>query len=205
MVRGYAATPPSIRPTGRFRAPEPRYAEKVSQQSQSPAHKGSDNADLRRDAVTYSERLSVPLWWWPLALALTGLLAAEIHMGAPGIRAWLPYVLLLPLPIWVLVWLGRIRVQVTAAEPGRPAELWVGQAHLPLDLISRAGAVPRTAKSAAMGRHLDPMAFVVHRPWVPAMVLVVLDDPDDPTPYWLISTRKPEQLLAALGFTSSQG
>jgi hypothetical protein len=30
------------------------------------------------------------------------------------------------------------------------------------------------------------------------MVLVVLDDPEDPTPYWLISTRHPERVLAAL-------
>jgi hypothetical protein len=26
----------------------------------------------------------------------------------------------------------------------------------------------------------------------------VLDDPDDPTPYWLISSRHPDRLLAAL-------
>ena len=26
-----------------------------------------------------------------------GLLAAEVHLGYPGVRAWLPYVLLLPL------------------------------------------------------------------------------------------------------------
>jgi hypothetical protein len=31
------------------------------------------------------------------------------------------------------------------------------------------------------------------------MVLLVLDDPDDPTPYWLISCRHPARLLAALG------
>ena len=30
-------------------------------------------------------------------------------------------------------------------------------------------------------------------------VLIVLDDPDDPTPYWLVSTRRPAELLAALG------
>ena len=30
------------------------------------------------------------------------------------------------------------------------------------------------------------------------MVLLVLDDPDDPTPYWLVSTRHPEKVLAAL-------
>jgi hypothetical protein len=30
------------------------------------------------------------------------------------------------------------------------------------------------------------------------MVLVVLDDPEDPTPYWLVSCRRPDRVLAAL-------
>jgi hypothetical protein len=30
------------------------------------------------------------------------------------------------------------------------------------------------------------------------MALVVLEDPDDPTPYWLVSCRHPDRLLAAL-------
>ncbi|RIS22389.1 DUF3093 domain-containing protein, partial [Mycobacteroides abscessus] len=55
-----------------------------------------------------------------------------------------------------------------------------------------------TAKSAALGRQLDPAAFVVHRAWIGPMVLVVLNDADDPTPYWLVSSRHPDRLLAAL-------
>ena len=30
------------------------------------------------------------------------------------------------------------------------------------------------------------------------MVLSMIDDPDDPTPYWLVSSRHPELVLAAL-------
>ena len=59
-------------------------------------------------------------------------------------------------------------------------------------------AVPRSAKSAALGRQLDPAAFVLHRNWVGPMVLLVLDDPDDPTPYWLASSRHPDRVLSAL-------
>ena len=62
----------------------------------------------------------------------------------------------------------------------------------------RSAEVPRSAKSAALGRQLDPAAFVVHKAWVGPMVLVVLDDPDDPTPYWLVSCRHPERVLSAL-------
>ena len=44
-----------------------------------------------------------------------------------------------------------------------------------------------------------PAPFLVTHSWVRTMVLPVLDDPDDPTPYWLVSTRKPEALLALHG------
>lgn len=124
-------------------------------------------------------------------------------MGAPGLRAWLPYVLLLPIPIWFLIWLSRLRVDVTPSPDSPVTELRVGRAHLPLSVIARAAAVPASAKSAALGRQLDPAAFVQHRPWVGEMALIVLDDPHDPTPYWLISTRRPAQLLAALGLADS--
>jgi hypothetical protein len=98
--------------------------------------------------------------------------------------------------VGVLLWLGRIEVQVVST--GSDVELWAGQAHLPASVISRSAAVPRSAKSSALGRQLDPAAFVLHRNWVGPMVLVVLDDPDDPTPYWMVSCRHPERVLAAL-------
>ncbi|CAM5716058.1 hypothetical protein MAUB1S_00494 [Mycolicibacterium aubagnense] len=69
---------------------------------------------------------------------------------------------------------------------------------LPTSVISRSAEVPRSAKSAALGRQLDPAVYVVHRAWVGPLILVVLDDPDDPTPYWLVSTRRPDRILAAL-------
>ncbi|MEU0545853.1 DUF3093 domain-containing protein [Nocardia sp. NPDC005978] len=156
----------------------------------------------RQSEPLYSERLWVPLWWWPVGLAITGLLAAEIHMGAPGIRAWLPYVLLFPIPVWVLLWLSRHRVEVVRDESGTP-ELRVDRAHLPATFVARGASVPGSAKSAALGRQLDPAAYVQHRAWIGSLVLLVLDDPDDPTPYWLVSTRRPERVLTALGIENA--
>ncbi|WP_459547102.1 DUF3093 domain-containing protein [Nocardia sp. X0981] len=157
----------------------------------------------RPERSVHRERLWVPLWWWPVGFALAGLLAAEIHMGAPGLRAWLPYVLLFPVPVWVLLWMSRHRVEVGPDASGTP-ELRVDRAHLPVSFVARATVVPKSAKSAALGRQLDPAAYVQHRPWVPTMVLLVLDDPEDPTPYWLISTRRPGEVLAALGIPSAE-
>ena len=96
----------------------------------------------------------------------------------------------------MLLWLSRVEVQVVGTGPD--VELWAGQAHLPASVVSRSAEVPRSAKSAALGRQLDPAAFVLHRTWIGPMALVVLDDPDDPTPYWLVSCRDPARLIAAL-------
>ena len=70
-------------------------------------------------------------------------------------------------------------------------ELWAGRRICRSTVISRSAEIPASAKSAALGRQLDPAAFVVHRAWVGPMVLLVLDDPDDPTPYWLVSAGTP--------------
>ena len=104
--------------------------------------------------------------------------------------------MLLPVAAVVLLWFGK--TECASLRGSGETELWVGAAHLPVSVISRSAEVPKSAKSAALGRQLDPAAYVVHRAWVGPMVLLVLDDPDDPTPYWLVSCRHPERVLAAL-------
>jgi Protein of unknown function (DUF3093) len=146
--------------------------------------------------VRYRERLWVPWWWWPPGLGLAALIALEVNQGVGALPNWLPFALLLPVAVTVLLWLGKTELRVQAS-PGE-TELWVGAAHLPVTVISRSAEVPRSAKSAALGRQLDPAAYVVHRAWIGRMVLLVLDDPDDPTPYWLVSCRHPDRVLDSL-------
>lgn len=149
--------------------------------------------------VRYRERLWVPWWWWPPAFALAGIVAFEFNMGVTRQSTWWPYAALFAVAAAALLWLGRIEIRVTAG-PGVPGEvqLWAGQAHLPVTVISRSAEIAPSAKSAALGRQLDPAAYVLHRAWVGPMILAVLDDPDDPTPYWLVSCRHPERVLSAL-------
>ena len=146
--------------------------------------------------VRYRERLTVPWWWWPPALGLAGLIALEVNQGVPALPVWLPFAILLPVAAVVLLLLGSTQLRVVSGA--EDTELWVGDAHLPASVISRSAEVPRSAKSAALGRQLDPAAYVVHKAWIGPMILLVLDDPDDPTPYWLVSCRHPERVLAAL-------
>lgn len=138
----------------------------------------------------------MPWWWWPLGFAAAALIALEVNHGVPTLPEWLPFAVLFAVAAGALLWLGRMEIRVTAADDG--VELWAGEAHLPVTAIARSAEIPRSAKSAALGRQLDPAAYVLHRGWVGPMVLVVLDDPDDPTPYWLVSCRRPQRVLSAL-------
>ncbi|MPZ86120.1 MAG: DUF3093 family protein [Actinophytocola sp.] len=142
--------------------------------------------------ATYRERLYVTWYWWLLPLLAAVLLAAEVHLGYPGVRAWLPYVVLVPLTA-LLIWrVGRLSVRV------QDGELWVGNAHLPLRYVGEVQVVPAKDKRRVLGPHLDPAAHVLHRGWVGPVVRVRQTDPEDPTPYWVFSTRHPDRLVEAL-------
>lgn len=140
----------------------------------------------------YRERLYVTWYWWPLPLVAAVLLSAEIHMGYPGVRAWLPYVVIVPLALSLIVKSGRTKV---AVEDG---ELHVGDAHLPLEFVGEVEVFEAKDKRRVLGPHLDPAAFMLHRGWVGPLLRVQVTDPADPTPYWVFSTRKPEELAAIL-------
>jgi DUF3093 family protein len=149
-------------------------------------------ADPGSGTDEYSERLYVTWYWWPLPLLAATILAAEVHLGYGGVRSWLPYVLLLPLTALLIFGMGRARIAV------RDGELWVGDAHLPLRFVGTVEIYTAKQKRRVLGPRLDPAAYVLHRGWVGPVLRVQLTDPDDPTPYWLFSTRRPERLAEIL-------
>ena len=134
----------------------------------------------------------MPFWAYPLMLAAGAMLAAEIWMGYDGLRAWVPFAVLIPVMIGLLLWAGRIRVAVTADE------LRVDDARLPRAVIADVIALDAAGKREALGVGAHPMAFVIQRPWIGGAVQVILNDPADPTPFWVVSTRHPVELATAL-------
>lgn len=76
--------------------------------------------------------------------------------------------------------------------------LHAGPAFLEAEHLGDVEALDITATQQALGPQLRADAFVVHRSWVRTAVRVGVADPADPTPYWLVSTRRPEELARAL-------
>src|SRR6185312_15422622 len=112
--------------------------------------------------------------------------------GLPGLPAWVPFAVLCPLTAAVLLRAGRIRVAVTDGE------FRVDDARLPVAVISDVVALDAAGKREALGVGAHPLAFVIQRPWIGGAVQVLLDDPADPTPFWVVSTRHPVQLAESL-------
>jgi hypothetical protein len=123
-----------------------------------------------------------------VALAVATVLAAEFHVSGVQLTDWIPFGTLLPLSVLIVWWLGRSRVEISAGE------IRVRGAHLPLRYVSGAVALDPPTLRRVVGREGDPAAYVSIRPWVGPGVQFWLDDPDDPTPYWVVSTRHPDAL-----------
>ncbi|WP_433533433.1 DUF3093 domain-containing protein [Micromonospora sp. CA-263727] len=140
----------------------------------------------------YAERLRLPWWLWPAGLAAAALLAVEVWMGGVGVRAWLPFAVLLPAAVASMAWLSRIRVAVTGGE------LRVDDARLPVRFVADVIPLDADGRREVLGVGADPLAFVVQRPWISGAVQVVLDDPADPTPFWVVSSRRPVKLAEAI-------
>ena len=134
----------------------------------------------------------MPWWSWPPGLIVGAVLAAEISMGAGGVPGWVPFAVVLPLTAAVMLWIGRLRIAVT------PEEFLVDDARLPVSVIADVVALDADGKLEVLGVGAHPLAFVVQRPWIGGAVQVLLEDPADPTPFWVISTRHPVELATAL-------
>lgn len=82
--------------------------------------------------------------------------------------------------------------------------LTAGRASIERRHLGEAVALSGDELTLAIGPNLDARAHLLLRGWIKSGVLVRLTDPSDPTPYWLISSRNPEALAAALnGGTSA--
>ncbi|HOC12505.1 MAG TPA: DUF3093 domain-containing protein [Propionicimonas sp.] len=147
--------------------------------------------------MDYSERLRVPPSWW-----LVGLFFALSFVTAVGFYAgpWVAVVAGAVTAIAVcvaLLWFGRLRVAVDADG------LHAGDALLEWPYLGAVTALSAAATRERLGAKADPAAWLAVRGYVPGSVEVEIKDPADPHPYWLVSTREPQKLAAALASRAS--
>lgn len=143
--------------------------------------------------MPYAERLTVPLRWWVQGTMLVAALWFAIAVAIPSIlAAALIALVFAALVAAALLGFGRARIIVDATE------LHAGRAHIALAHIGRVEALDAGNTRRVAGVDADARAYLLLRPYLKCAVRVFIEDDSDPAPYWLISTRHPERLAAAL-------
>ena len=150
-------------------------------------------------SVAYSERLYVPLRWWVQATMLLATLWLAFVVAMPAWAAWAATGVAVVLTFGLMAWLGSVRVAV------REGTLHAGPAHISLDLLGTAEPLDAEETRRVHGVDADARAFLLTRPYLKRSVRVRVEDPADRTPYWLLSTRHPRELAAALSSAGHPG
>jgi hypothetical protein len=140
----------------------------------------------------YDERLRVPLRWWALATMFLVSVLLAFLVATP---LWLAATSTTLLVVLVLaVFLGYGAARITVAD----GELRAGRARIELTHVGEVQALDAAATRTLAGREADARAYLLIRPYLRRAVRVDITDPRDPTPYWLLGTRRPARLAAAL-------
>jgi Protein of unknown function (DUF3093) len=141
--------------------------------------------------VEYAERLYVPLRWWVQGTMMIASLWLALVVAIPGAAAWGITGVAALLLAACFVGYGA-RVGVTSGE------LHAGRAHILLEHVGAVEALDAEGTRRLAGVDADARAYLVLRPYLKRAVRIEILDAADPTPYWLVSTRRPAELAAAL-------
>lgn len=76
--------------------------------------------------------------------------------------------------------------------------LKISKAKIEIRFISKAKLINQKDLFTERGVGLNALAYCVFQVGVTRAVRIEIEDSSDPTPYWLVSSRKPNQLIRAL-------
>ncbi len=142
--------------------------------------------------AAYDERLHVPLRWWVQATMFLATVWLAFIVALPAWLAWGGSLALLALVYGLFAWIGSARVAV------RDGTLYAGDATIALHFLGTPEPLDPEGTRRVHGVDADARAYLLMRPYLSRSVRVPIEDPADPTPYWLISTRHPRKLAEAL-------
>lgn len=157
---------------------------------------GTDhNVDMASKSVAlFKERVVPGAGWWVIVASLVAMVAIA-YGAALGTGLGVATAAILAIAAALGLWFGSPVVTVTASG------LRCGRAQLPADVVGDSTALIGTAlREVRRGHGTTATVYSVLPIWSPESALVVnIVDPDDPHPAWLVATRRPQELAAAIG------
>jgi len=143
----------------------------------------------------YREKLWPAVW---LYLATALVIPASILVFTPiDLRVGIAVAVVLYGACVAALIIGAPVIEVTSTE------FIAGRARLPLSLVGTAAGFSGLEARDERGPRLDARAWLLIRGWIDPVVKVNVTDAADPAPYWLVSTRHPESVVAALQAAAS--
>ena len=143
----------------------------------------------------YRERLIPGPIWWIITASLVAMVA--IAYGA-ALGAAIGYATGLGLGVIAVIALLRSSPTIEV----RPDRLTCGRAWIPTSQVKDASRVGRDRITAIRRGHdagVGDRVFVVLPAWMArSAVLLTIVDPEDPHSAWLVASRHPDELVAAL-------
>lgn len=140
--------------------------------------------------ASHDERLWPGPLGWALAPALGLAVLIALFPAVPDV-AWVGGVLA---TVAGLAAVRAVSPRVRVAD----GDLEAGGARIPVTLLGATEVLDRAGVHRAVGPGSDARVFAVLRAGLPGGVLVAVTDPQDPTPAWLVSSRRPAELAAAI-------
>lgn len=142
--------------------------------------------------MSYSERLHIPWLWAVIGLLFVASVTVAVVAYVPTGTAVAVIALTAACVTLGLVAYGRAAITVD------PHGLSVGRYRLERAYVGAAQALEGEDARRQLGPEADHRAFLFTRPFIGSLVRVEIDDPADPHPYWLVSTRHPNRLARAI-------
>jgi hypothetical protein len=142
------------------------------------------------DQPVFSERL------WPSP----GIWAATVAFGAALglIPAPVSATVAVIVAVLGVVSFVTLLVLTTPSLVVTESDFAAGRARVPLSFVGGVEVMNAEQMRQARGVGLDARAYLCIRGWLPLGARVILTDPQDPTPYWLVSSRRPDELASAV-------
>ena len=140
--------------------------------------------------MSWQERLWPSVWLAPVVLLLGtgfGLVTAPLG-GAVAV----------PVAVLATLLLGGMLLATTSTLAVEDGMFRAGRARIPVELLGDPEVLDADGMRRARGPELDARAYLCLRGWIDAGVRVPVLDPRDPAPYWLVSSRRREDLAEAL-------
>ncbi len=154
-------------------------------------NKSARHKDKSYGVALFHEKMRAPLWVVAFLLFLMGSLSLAIW-AAVGV---IPLLGASALELLIIaLYLRSTSLEITVTK----GWLLVGSAAIERAYIHRFEVLDSAAMRKARGVDFNPAAFLEIRYWVTTGIKMSIRDPKDPTPYWLVSSQRADELAKLL-------